>query len=255
MSGAQDLLFEIGTEELPPLALSELSASLADGVTHGLAQCRLSHGTVTRFATPRRLAVLVERLTDQQPDQQIKRRGPPVSAAFDSQGQPTRAATSFADACATSVERLERMREGKGEYLFFSGQQKGEATCVLLPQIVTQALAALPIPKRMRWGAGDAEFVRPVHWIVLMHGASVVPATILGVAAGNQTRGHRFHAPHAITIDEPSAYAAALREHGRVIANFAERRETIRSGDDCATAIITCEIMASGRVLKCKSSP
>ena len=184
MTGAQDFLFEIGTEELPPLALGELSTSLADGITHGLAECRLGHGAVARFATPRRLAVVVERLVDRQPDQQIKRRGPPVSAAFDSQGQPTRAAKSFADACATSVERLERIREGKGEYLFFSGQQKGEATCGLLPQIVSQALAALPIPKRMRWGAGDAEFVRPVHWIVLMYGASVVPATILGVPAG-----------------------------------------------------------------------
>lgn len=230
MTGAQDFLFEIGTEELPPLALGELSTSLADGITHGLAECRLAHGAVARFATPRRLAVMVENLTDRQPDQQIKRRGPPVSAAFDSQGQPTRAAKSFADACATSVERLERIREGKGEYLFFSGQQKGEATCGLLPQIVSQALAALPIPKRMRWGAGDAEFVRPVHWIVLMYGASVVPATILGVPAGNQSRGHRFHAPHAITIGEPSAYAAALRQHGRVIANFAERREIIRNG-------------------------
>ena len=174
--------------------------------------------------------MVVEKLIDRQPDQQVKRRGPPVSAAFDSQGHPTRAAKSFSDACGTSVERLERIREGKGEYLFFSGQQTGVATYGLLAQIVSQALAALPIPKRMRWGVGDAEFVRPVHWVVLMYGGSVVPATILGVVANNQSRGHRFHAPQAITIAEPSAYATALREHGRVIASLAERRELIRKG-------------------------
>lgn len=230
MTGAQDFLFEIGTEELPPRALGELSTSLAQGIERGLAGARLSHGPVARYATPRRLAVVVEKLIDRQPDQQVKRRGPPVSAAFDSQGHPTRAAKSFSDACGTSVERLERIREGKGEYLFFSGQQTGVATYGLLAQIVSQALAALPIPKRMRWGAGDAEFVRPVHWVVLMYGGSVVPATILGVVANNQSRGHRFHAPQAITIAEPSAYATALREHGRVIASLAERRELIRKG-------------------------
>jgi glycyl-tRNA synthetase beta chain len=230
MTGTQDFLFEIGTEELPPLALGELSNALADGIARGLAESRLSHGAVARFATPRRLAVVVEKLIDRQPDQQIKRRGPPVSAAFDAQGQPTRAASSFAAACGTSIERLERIREGKGEYLFFQGQQQGAPTCGLLPQIVNQALAALPIPKRMRWGSGDAEFVRPVQWIVLMYGASVVPATILGVPAANQSRGHRFHAPQAITISEPSTYAASLRQDGRVIASFAERREVIRGG-------------------------
>lgn len=230
MTGAQDFLFEIGTEELPPRALGELSTSLAQGIERGLAGARLSHGPVARYATPRRLAVVVEKLIDRQPDQQVKRRGPPVSAAFDSQGHPTRAAKSFSDACGTSVERLERIREGKGEYLFFSGQQTGVATYGLLAQIVSQALAALPIPKRMRWGVGDAEFVRPVHWVVLMYGGSVVPATILGVVANNQSRGHRFHAPQAITIAEPSAYATALREHGRVIASLAERRELIRKG-------------------------
>jgi glycyl-tRNA synthetase beta chain len=226
----QDFLVEIGTEELPPRALAELSEAFVQGIVYGLAAARLEHGTAVPYATPRRLAVLVPTLAARQLDQEIRRRGPPISAAFDAQGKPTRAATAFAETCGTDVENLGRVREGKGEYLFYTGTQTGAATTQLLSKIVTDALAGLPIPKRMRWGSGDAEFARPVHWAVMLFGRDVVPATLLGVMTGNETRGHRFHAPQAIPIVEPSRYSAALRERGHVIADLDDRRERIRKG-------------------------
>ena len=229
-SEPQNFLVEIGTEELPPLALAELSATFAKGIEDGLAAARLDHGSVVTYATPRRLAVLVPLLAARQPDEELRRRGPPVSAAFDARGKPTKAATAFADSCGTNVQGLGRLREEKGEYLFFTGMRAGATTPQLLPGIVAKSLDTLPIPRRMRWGSGDAEFVRPVHWVVMLFGRSVVPATILGVAAGNETRGHRFHAPQTIPITEPSAYAATLREQGYVIADLADRRERIRKG-------------------------
>ncbi len=234
-NGAHDFLVEIGTEELPPLALPDLSSGMADGIAKGLAGARLSHGPITQFATPRRLAVMVQSLLARQPDQEIKRRGPPVTAAFDAGGKPTKAALAFANSCSTTVERLGRVREEKGEYLYFEGKQAGRATVELLPEIVTQALAGLPIPRRMRWGSGDAEFVRPVHWVVMLFGRTVVRARILDVAAGAMTRGHRFHAPRPLRIAEPSRYAPLLLK-ARVIASFPDRRERIRAGITAAGA-------------------
>ncbi len=226
----RDFLVELGTEELPPKALRELELAFASGVKNGLAQAGLAHGDVLSFATPRRLAVLVKRLVSRQPEQNIKRRGPPVTAAFDASGQPTRAATAFAGSCGVEVSALQRLEEGKGLFLFYIGTKPGTETVALLPGLVQTALDALPIPKRMRWGAGDAEFVRPVHWLVMLYGKDVVPASVLDVPAGNLTRGHRFLAPKEIRITSPSAYAKALRERGRVIADFAERRAAIRVG-------------------------
>jgi glycyl-tRNA synthetase beta chain len=233
-NGTRDFLVEIGTEELPPGALAELSAAFTEGICKGLAAARLEHRTAVSYATPRRLAVLVPKLAARQADQEIKRRGPPVSAAFDADGKPTKAALAFAQSCGARVERLGRLREDKGEYLFFTGRVRGEQTPRLLPAIVAQALDALPIPRRMRWGAGDAEFVRPVHWVVMLFGIDTVRATILGVAAGNRTHGHRFHAPQALRVPEPARYASLLRTKGKVIASLAERREKI--GEDVLAA-------------------
>jgi glycyl-tRNA synthetase beta chain len=233
-NGTRDFLVEIGTEELPPGALAELSAAFTEGICKGLAAARLEHRTAVSYATPRRLAVLVPKLAARQADQEIKRRGPPVSAAFDADGKPTKAALAFAQSCGARVERLGRLREDKGEYLFFTGRVRGEPTPRLLPAIVAQALDALPIPRRMRWGAGDAEFVRPVHWVVMLFGIDTVRATILGVAAGNRTHGHRFHAPQALRVPEPARYASLLRTKGKVIASLAERREKI--GEDVLAA-------------------
>jgi glycyl-tRNA synthetase beta chain len=172
--------------------------------------------------------VLIRSLATRQGEQRIKRRGPPVSAAFDKQGQPTRAATAFADSCGVSLETLGRIHEGKGEFLYFEATQPGAETASLLPGMVQAALDALPIPKRMRWGASEAQFVRPVHWVVLRLGAAVLPARILDTDSGGRSRGHRFHAPGWLDIDAPARYADILREQGHVIASFAERRDMIR---------------------------
>ncbi len=224
----RDFFVEIGTEELPPKALRELELAFAAGIGRALDQNGLGHGEIVSFATPRRLAVWVKRLADRQADQNIKRRGPPVTAAFDAAGQPTRAALAFAETCGTSVEALQRLDEGKGPALFFIGSKKGEESVTLLPAIVQEALDTLPIPKRMRWGAGNAEFVRPVHWSVMLYGSEVVPAKVLDVSTGNTTRGHRFHAPKPMRVSSPGSYARALRERGHVIADFAERRARIQ---------------------------
>ncbi len=225
----RDFLFELGTEELPPKALRDLESALRDHVVASLAAAGLGHGGVESFATPRRLALLVRALATEQPRQQVRRRGPPVQAAFDANGAPTRAASAFAVSCGVPVAALERVREGKGEFLYFSGEKPGASTVSLLPGFVQAALDALPVPKRMRWGAGSAEFVRPVHWVVMLFGSEVVEATLLGVRSGRSTRGHRFMAPSAIELAAPADYAEALRDRGKVIPDFAARRERIRS--------------------------
>jgi glycyl-tRNA synthetase beta chain len=225
----RDFLFELGTEELPPKSLFTLARALADGVTKGLAGAAVTHGDVEWFATPRRLAVRVQGLAERQPDQEIKRQGPAVANAFDAAGQPTKAATGFAASCGVSVEELQQVDGPKGRVLMFVGTKKGEATATLLPGIVKAALDALPIAKRMRWGASDAEFVRPVHWAVMLFGTTVVACELLGVKAGKHSRGHRFHSPGPLAIASPAKYLEALQK-AHVVANVAERRERIRSG-------------------------
>ena len=226
----RDFLVELLTEELPPKALPELEGALREGIATRLAALGLKHGALDSFATPRRLAVRVRRLAVRQGDSRMQRRGPPLSAAFDAAGAPTRAAQAFAQSCGVAVEALGRERDPKGnECLSWSGVKSGADTVTLLPGVVQEALDALPIPKRMRWGAGDAEFVRPVHGLLMLFGREVVPATILGTPAGALTRGHRFMAPKPIRIGTPSGYERALLTRGKVVARFAERRERIRS--------------------------
>jgi glycyl-tRNA synthetase beta chain len=237
-SGARDFLLEIGTEELPPKALRPLGEALVSGLTAGLLRGQLSHGEVAGFATPRRLAVLVRRLAARAPDQQVRRRGPPLGAAFDASGAPTRAALAFAQSCGTNVAALERLEESKGTFLYFVGTRKGEEAVRLLPALVQEALEQLPIPRRMHWGEGQAMFVRPVHWVVLLFGREVVAATLLEVAAGRHTRGHRFHAPKPLALSSPGAYERTLRERGYVLADFALRRARIRDAVTQAAAAI-----------------
>jgi glycyl-tRNA synthetase beta chain len=223
-----DFLVEIGTEELPPTALRGLEEAFAAGVRTGLDKASLPHGEVISYATPRRLAVLVRKLAARQPDQDLKRRGPPVNAAFDAAGAPTRAALAFAESCGTTVEQLQRLDEGKGTFLFFIGTKPGAAAAELIPGIVKAALDSLPIPRRMHWGSSDAEFVRPVHWLLMLYGKDVLPVTLLDTTAGNVTRGHRFHAPKPLRITTPASYERTLRERGYVLADFAARRSLIR---------------------------
>jgi glycyl-tRNA synthetase beta chain len=180
------------------------------------------------FATPRRLALCIRRLAIRAPDQLIKRRGPPLTASFDDAGAPTRAATAFAHSCGVPLDALERERDVKGnEYLYFEGLKSGTATVTLLPVLLQQSLDALPIPKRMRWGTGEAQFVRPVRWLLLLFGREVVPASLLGAESAALSFGHRFMAPNALSIASPAGYAKTLLTRGKVIADFATRRASI----------------------------
>ena len=225
----EDFLVELGTEELPPTALRGLELAFASGVQAGLHKAGLIHGDIVSFATPRRLAVWVKQLVARQPDQDMKRRGPPVSASFDSAGLPTRAALAFAESAGVAVDALQKLDEGKGSFLFFIGTKPGAAATELLPQIVQASLDALPIPRRMHWGSGTAEFVRPVHWLVMLYGKDVLPARLLETAADNHTQGHRFHAPKPILISSPAAYKSTLEKRGYVLPDFVERRDLIRT--------------------------
>ena len=232
---AQDLLFELGTEELPPRTLPILSNALTEGLRAGLDAAGIPHGRVQGFATPRRLAVRVQKLAPHQPDKQVERRGPPLDRSFDAHGAPTQAAIAFAKNCGVPVAELERLETGKGAWLIFRGTERGAATASLLGGIVNQAIADLPIAKRMRWGSRSAEFVRPVHTVILLYGETVIPAEVLGLATGRHTFGHRFHAPQPIVLKSAKGYESRLRR-AKVVADFAARRELIRAGVTAAAA-------------------
>lgn len=233
---AADFLVEIGTEELPPGALRGLRDAFVESLRSELEAARLAHGALHGYASPRRLAVRVEALARAQADADEALRGPPVSVAFDEAGRPTRAAESFAAKCGVAVDALGRTSSEKGEWLVFHRTEAGRPAAALVPGAVERALAALPVPRPMRWGAGDAEFVRPVHWVAMLHGREPVAGTILGREAGRETRGHRFHAPGAIPIESADAYPALLVEHGRVLADFDERRARIEQAVEAAAA-------------------
>ncbi|MGI9277712.1 MAG: glycine--tRNA ligase subunit beta [Endozoicomonas sp.] len=223
----QDFLVELGTEELPPKALKTLSDAFTKGIIDRLSAAQLSFDGHESFAAPRRLAVVVTGLDTAQPDQNLERRGPAVKAAYDAEGNPTKAAEGFARSNGVTVNQLETLETPKGAWLVFRAVQKGSATSELLPAIVSKSLAELPIPKRMRWGASRTEFVRPVHWLVMMQGDQVVDCEILGLKSGNHTRGHRFHANTEMTISTPADYSKLLLEQGKVVARFADRRDII----------------------------
>lgn len=229
MSTFKDFLVEIGTEELPPKALKRLMIAFGEGVKEGLAKADLVRGEVQFFATPRRLAVLVKDLSAAQPDKEAERRGPALTAAFDGEGNPTQAAKGFAASCGVEVDQLDHLKTDKGAWLVHRSHQQGRPTAELLPEIVQASLDKLPIPKRMRWGSLDAEFVRPVHWVVMLFGTDVIDCEILATRSGRETRGHRFMSPGKLYLGEPAAYAPLLETEGKVVADFAARREAVRA--------------------------
>ncbi|MGK0269763.1 MAG: glycyl-tRNA synthetase beta chain [Cocleimonas sp.] len=228
MSVTKDLLIEIGTEELPPKALKKLSDAFTSGVVAGLKDASLEASEVISYAAPRRLAMLLKGVPAKQADQSVERKGPAKAAAFDGEGNPTKAVEGFARSCGVSAFDLEEIETPKGIWLVFRQDIAGKDTAELVPEIVSKSLAKLPIPKRMRWGASDIEFVRPVHWILMMLDDQVIDGEILGVKSGNITKGHRFHHPEVITIKTASAYAEQLHQEGHVIADFEARRAEVR---------------------------
>lgn len=234
MSKPDDFLIEIGTEELPPKALRSLMLAFGAGLSAAVDEAALQHGSVHSYASPRRLTVVIEALGDKQPDQALQHKGPPTRIAFDKDGNPTAAANAFAKKFGVDVSALETSTTQKGEWLVFEAVEKGKTAAELMPALIEQALAALPIPRRMRWGAGDAEFVRPVHWIVMLHGKQVIRAPVMDTPAGNASRGHRFHSSGPIVIAEAKDYLDTLEREGHVIADFARRRSMIREGVEAA---------------------
>ena len=198
---SRDFLVELGTEELPPKALKTLSAAFTSGIEQGLKDAGLNFGAVVSFAAPRRLAVRIEALEAQQADQEEILYGPPANIAFDADGKPTKAAEGFAARAGATAADLQTGENGK---LMIQRTIKGKQTTELLAAIVQNSLDKLPIPKRMRWGASRVEFVRPVQWLVMLFGSDVVNGEVLGLKAGNTSRGHRFHAPGEITIASPA---------------------------------------------------
>ena len=222
------LLVEIGTEELPPKALGTLCAALAAEIAAALDAAGFAHDAPTPYATPRRLAVLVSRVPGVQPDREVERRGPPLARAFDENDRPTKAALGFAKSVGVEVDRLVRLETGEGAWLAFRTTETGSSLASLLPGMVERALSRLPVQRRMRWSDRDTEFVRPVHWVLLMHGRDVIEATILGVPSGRATRGHRFQHPGDIVLQSADDFATALRREGHVVAGIEERMEMIR---------------------------
>jgi glycyl-tRNA synthetase beta chain len=238
MTTSNHLLFELGSEELPPKTLVKLSHALLDGITKGLQEAGIPFTGVKAFATPRRLAVLIENLSAAQPDKTVEKRGPAIQAAFGSDGDPSKAAVSFAQSCGTTFEQLDRLKTDKGEWLAFTQVVKGQATENLIPDIIRQSIATLPIAKRMRWGNFSTEFVRPVHWAVLLYGDKVIDTEILGLKTGNTTLGHRFHAPTKFIINKPEDYQDVLLTQGKVIADIEQRKEIIKAAAQKAAAAV-----------------
>ncbi|WPE16949.1 glycine--tRNA ligase subunit beta [Candidatus Thioglobus autotrophicus] len=237
MMNTQDFLLELGTEELPPKLLPKLSQALTANLVKELSELKLSHAKVESFATPRRLAVLVRDLQCQQEDQIIERKGPSVSA-------PEQAVEGFAKSCGILSSELDKKPFGKSDYYFFSKEQKGLEAKDLLAQVVDTAIKNIPIAKPMRWGSSEQQFVRPTHWLVILLGAEVIQAQIMGLNAGNTTRGLRFTGPKTIEIDQAKNYRTIMQQQAQIEVDFDTRKEIIRqqviqvAAENKATAVI-----------------
>ncbi|MFT4650747.1 MAG: glycyl-tRNA synthetase beta chain [Flavobacteriales bacterium] len=223
-----DCLIELGTEELPPKNLKSLSEDFAKLVSQALNDAGLPAVSVEVYATPRRLGILMRDIPTQQADKIVEKRGPALQAAFDKEGNPSKAAQGFARGCGVEVTDLMQRETDKGTWLFFEKNETGLSLAQILPEVVATAINKLPIAKRMRWGDQTVEFVRPVKWLVMMVGSNVVEGEVLGVRSGNQSRGHRFHAPGHITFANAGDYVACLANEGKVVASFDKRKSMIR---------------------------
>lgn len=233
-----NFLFELGTEELPPKSLKKLSDVFELELLNGLAESSLSFGEVTSFASPRRLAIVIQDLQSTQPSKEVEKRGPAVQAAYDSNGKPSRALLGFAGSCGVDVDQLTTLKTNKGEWLAYRSVQDGKPASELLPKLIERALSRLPIAKRMRWGSSNAEFVRPVKWVTAMLDDVVMPLELFGLAAGNITRGHRFHCTTELIISNPLNYESILLKQGSVIADYEKRKKLVKEmAEEAATKL------------------
>lgn len=230
----QTFLVEIGTEELPPKALRSLAESFAVNFTAELDNAGLEHGEVNWFAAPRRLALKVANLSAAQADREIEKRGPAIAQAFDAEGKPSKAAEGWARGCGITVDQAERLVTDKGEWLMYRAHVKGQSAQQLLAGMVSTALAKLPIPKLMRWGDSDVQFVRPVHTVTMLLGADLIPGTVLGIDSARTVRGHRFMGEAEFTLDNADQYPQILLERGKVVADYEARKALIKRDAELA---------------------
>ncbi|EMD0831700.1 glycine--tRNA ligase subunit beta [Morganella morganii] len=234
----QTFLTEIGTEELPPKALRSLAESFAANLTAELAVANLTHGDVTWYAAPRRLAVKIAGLAESAADREVEKRGPAIAQAFDAEGKPTKAAEGWARGCGITVDQADRMVTDKGEWLLYRAVEKGNKAKELLADMVSRALAKLPIPKLMRWGDKETHFVRPVHTVTMLMGADVIPGEVLGITSDRVIRGHRFMGEAEFTIAHADEYPAILETRGKVMADYDARKAMIkRDAEKAALAL------------------
>ncbi|KTC79191.1 glycyl-tRNA synthetase beta chain [Legionella cherrii] len=222
-----DFIFELGCEELPSGSVWPLADEFANQLLAALDKAQLEYGEVKRFATPRRIAIAIFDLQEEQKSQSVTRRGPAFAAAYDKDGKPTAALLGFAKSCGVDVDKLSRIETDKGDWIVYETLSQGNKTKDLLPVLIGQSLAALPIAKPMRWGAGDEEFARPVHWAVMLYGDTVIEHSILGIKSDRNSRGHRFHHPQSIVINSAQSYESQMKE-AFVIADFTIRKQMIR---------------------------
>lgn len=230
----QTFLVEIGTEELPPKALRSLAESFAANFTAELDNASLEHGDVSWFAAPRRLALKVANLSAAQADREIEKRGPAIAQAFDAEGKPSKAAEGWARGCGITVDQAERLVTDKGEWLMYRAHVKGQSAQQLLAGMVSTALGKLPIPKLMRWGDSDVQFVRPVHTVTMLLGADLIPGTVLGIESARTVRGHRFMGEAEFTLDNADQYPQILLERGKVVADYEARKALIKRDAELA---------------------
>jgi glycyl-tRNA synthetase beta chain len=231
-------LVEIGTEELPPKALRSLAQAFAANLTAELDAAELAHGQVQWFAAPRRLALKVAGLRAAQADREVEKRGPALAQAFDAAGNPTKAAEGWARGCGITVAQAERLSTDKGEWLVYRAHITGQSAQSLLPAMVSTSLAKLPIPKLMRWGDSDVQFVRPVHTLTMLLGDELIPGTILGIDSARTIRGHRFMGEAEFSLDNADQYPQLLLERGKVVADYEQRKATIKRDAELAAAKI-----------------
>ena len=225
----QDLLIEIGTEELPPKSLKNLAITFSEQMCLALRNEELDYGNTNWYATPRRLSLLVTDLDITQKDKEHQRRGPSLSAAFDKNEKPTKATLGFAESCGVKIEELKKLETEKGIWLVFNTILKGKNTDKLIPGLIEKSLARLPIEKRMRWGNHNVEFVRPIKWILILFGNKALNCKIMGVESRANSFGHRYHHPDVLKIEKPSEYSNILKNKGYVVADYNERLSLIKS--------------------------
>jgi len=226
---AKDLLVELGTEELPPTALKKLMLAFSSGIAQGLKQKDLSFSAVEPYAAPRRLAVIIRALEEQTPKKEVVVWGPPAKIAFDEEGNPSKAAQAFAKKNGIALDELKTDNDGKADKLVFRSEAGGESATDLIAEVVESSLSALPIAKRMRWGTSRTEFVRPVHWLILLLGDEIVDAEILGLSASRETRGHRFHYNQSLVIENADDYLDKMPSTAYVMVDYQQRQQTIRA--------------------------